>query len=206
MPRNNAPAEFGQHREIKLDLSLVDVVGMKRASGPAEQMPVFRVLGIGNSLEEFKKPRDTTDVFWRRAPGTIDEIGIVGTGIALSAVLNHDAAPPVVAEVVHIGKAVNSAFNQPGKAQTVGFEHALAGGLKSRHWVAIDLVANSELPKVGVLPPHHGLDDVMQSRQCCARGDVNTPPDSGLDVFEFDKNTQDGFGHWIKSLMMLGQE
>ena len=111
LPRNNAPAKLGQHREIELDFSLVDVIGVKHAPDPAQQMPVLGVFGVGNSFEEFKEPRDAANIFRRRTSGAIDKYRIIGVGVSVSDVFNHDAAPPVVAKVVNIRKAVNAAYN-----------------------------------------------------------------------------------------------
>lgn len=148
----------------------------------------------GHGIEKFLEPRWTADVLWRRATVAIDEPGISGSWIGGQNLFDHDAVPPVVAEVIGVGKIRDAALDELGEADVTG----VAG--RRVHIVVVEAdavagLADIEAEQMIVLKQHDGLDREVQGLEAVGERQFDPPPDGRFDVVECDANPRDLFGH-----------
>lgn len=71
-------------------------------------------------VEKLLEPRWAADVLRRRATVTIDEPGISANWIGGQNAFDYDAVPPVVSEIIGVGKGCDSALDELCEADVAG--------------------------------------------------------------------------------------
>jgi len=98
--------------------------------------------------------------------------------------------PPVVAHIVGISELAYLAIDQRAKLYVLGRGNVVVRPFRVRHAVAA--FARLKVPEMIILPPHGGLDHVVEHLEASSDRHLDYAPDRGLDVVEADAQSSDG--------------
>ena len=119
--------QISQATEFNVDLLKIEVARIKLTAEPVEHRPVFFVLGIFDSLQEFVVAPDAATVFRRTGVLSIQANRILFLRISRQGLLDHYFMCPAVAKIVFVNKGRLFVWCDVSQAKTPFVKPLLAG-------------------------------------------------------------------------------
>jgi hypothetical protein len=140
----------------------MEVARIKLAAEPVEHLPVFFVLGIFESLQEFVVALDAATVFRRTGVPSIQANRILLFRVSGQDLLDHYFMRPAAAKIVFVNKGCLFVSRDVSQAKTPFVKPLLAGVVIARRH-RVNNWSIHELMQVAVSPSHNNLKDIVQA-------------------------------------------
>jgi len=165
-------------REHPVDVIDGESVGIVIVANPILQLLVLLVRGVSESIQQIVKSSNAPAVL-RRAGQLAARAGRIGcVGIGGQAFLQDDAMLPTVAHIIRVdGLGTDPAQHAGETYRALIFDRRHSHEPVFRIGLSEMPAANTKFVHVTVLPPHGGLQHVVQLRQSQSGGYQQSPPD-----------------------------
>lgn len=154
----------GQLCDVDLDSGKVDALLLEDASVRFDQPLSSGMSGLGHGLGELFEAEGSAYVFRRSAAGAVDNVRVFEAGIGITDGLDRKGGLPVVAEVVGVGEALQTAISQRPELRVLGvaeLDPPLQVGDALAPALVVDL--DSEVEEVIALEQHDGLNNLVKA-------------------------------------------
>ena len=163
--------------ELPINFLNREGLGIEIAADPVVHFLMLFMVGIGEGVEEFIKPRDASTVVRRTRETSIDTDWDGHIRQERQQLLEDDCVLPVITEIVgvdELGAEPSEHITEPNIA-FVFYLHPHANVIRVRSPEAA--FPGSEFVHVAVVPTHGCLQNIMQFGQGHRRWDKQAPPD-----------------------------